>query len=163
METLDEVLAHYGVRGMRWGVRRSAAELSGPQPVTIDAKPGKKIQTSGGKGQPVSDDAKLAAVYRQKAKASGPQSLSNAEMQTIVTRMNLEQQYMKLNPKQVSLGEKFLKDYAPILALEGGKQYQSATLAQDLLLDPKAVKDPRLTMAIQLGETLTKQTKAKKK
>jgi hypothetical protein len=161
MEEVSAILTHYGRRGMKWGVRRSPAELAGPQPVTIDAKPGKKIQTSGGKGQPVSDDAKLAAVYRQKAKASGPQSLSNAEMQTIVTRMNLEQQYMKLNPKQVSLGEKFLKDYAPMLALEGGKQYQSAKLAQDLLVDPKAVKDPRIQLAIQLGENLTKQAKKK--
>lgn len=162
MQEVDDILAHYGIKGMRWGVRRSKAELSGePEPITIKAKPGKKIVTSGGKNQPVSEDAKQAAVIKQKARASGSQSLSNDEMRILVNRMNLEQQYFKLNPRQKSLGERFLKEYAPPIAVEGLKYYQSDKLAKDLLLDPKAVKDPKISMAIQVGEALTKQTKKK--
>lgn len=163
MQEVDDILEHYGIRGMRWGVRRTPAELAGPTPITINAKPGKKIVTTGGKNLPVSEDAKQAAVIKQKARASGAQSLSNDEMRILVTRMNLEQQYAKLNPKQVSFGEKFLKEYGPMLALDGAKQYQSAKLAKDLLANPKATKDPRLQMAIQFGEQVTKSQKKDKK
>lgn len=164
MQEVDDILAHYGIKGMRWGVRRSKAELSGaPEPITINAKPGKKIVTSGGKNQPVSEDAKQAAVIKQKARASGAQSLSNDEMRILVNRMNLEQQYFKLNPKQVSLGERFLKEYAPIIGLEGAKQYQTVKLAQDLKVNPKAVKDPNLQAAIQVGEMLLQKSNNKKK
>ena len=163
MEDIEDFLQHYGVLGMRWGVRkRSGGGGGGPTPIKVSARPGQKIITTGGHRQPSSEDAKLTAAIRQKARASGPQSLSNNEMRTLVERMNLEQQYARLNPKQKSLGEKFLKDYAPILGVEAAKAVQGKKYAEALLKDPKAVKDPRLEAAIKIGEAFAKATKGKK-
>lgn len=103
----EEVLAHYGVKGMRWGVRkdrgdrdatfRKRAKEKNPVDVSVSQQPGKYVKGKGGQNQPASEDAITAATYRQRAKASTPDSLSNKELQTLVTRMNLEQQYNNLS------------------------------------------------------------------
>jgi len=119
-EASKDELQHYGVRGMKWGVRRTREQLArlrgkkkddaGPSEVQIKAKPGQKVQARGGKGQPASDDAIRVAAARQKARTSTTDSLSTKELQEVVNRMNLEQQYAKLNPPKVSLGRKFLNN-----------------------------------------------------
>ena len=107
----DEIksLIHYGVKGMKWGVRRD----NSPKAVTVKEAPGKFVKTSGGKNQPASDDAKSAAVSRQKAKKSSLDSLSNKELQQLVTRMNLEQQYSQLskgsNERRMGSGKRLVK------------------------------------------------------
>ena len=102
----EEVLAHYGVKGMKWGVRkdrgdrdatfRKRAKEKNPVDVSVSQQPGKYVKGKGGQNQPASEDAITAATYRQQAKASTTDSLSNKELQTLVTRMNLEQQYNNL-------------------------------------------------------------------
>lgn len=95
----QRVLQHYGVKGMRWGIRKRPV---GPSPVVVKidtkAKKGQTISTSGGHQQAPSDDAVSAAIARRKAQSSGTNSLDNNELQALVKRMNLEQQYAKLNP-----------------------------------------------------------------
>lgn len=81
-DLVDDVLAHYGIRGMKWGVRRSNPSASG----------GNGSGDSRRNAAEISEDAKAALV----ARAKPPYSLSNKEMQTIITRMNLEQQYDRL-------------------------------------------------------------------
>lgn len=86
----DEFFEHFGVKGMKWGVRRSRSGSSGP----------------------VSEDAAKAHALRSQVKTSGTKSLNNAELQHLVTRMNLEQQFGRLtesNPSSVSKGQKFVK------------------------------------------------------
>ena len=91
-------LKHYGVKGMKWGVRKSdRAPSTSQQEVTItQKKPGTFAKSKGGKGLPISEDAKAALETRQKARASTTDALSNKELQQLVTRMNLEQQYNNL-------------------------------------------------------------------
>lgn len=103
----EEVLAHYGVKGMRWGVRkdrgdrdaifRKRAKEKKPVDVSVSQQPGKYVKGKGGQNQSASEDAITAATYRQKARASTTDSLSNKELQALVTRMNLEQQYNNLS------------------------------------------------------------------
>ena len=81
---VNTVLQHYGVVGMKWGKRKAAAI-------------------------PASDDSTKAATLKVKAKQGGPKALSNQELQTLVTRLNLERQYSQLNPKVKSDGQKFLE------------------------------------------------------
>jgi hypothetical protein len=83
----EDFLMHYGVLGMRWGKRNSS---------------------------PPSEDASNARAHRKKAKQEGLHTLTNKEIQELVTRMNLEGQYYKLNPskrkKAMKLVTKFLVD-----------------------------------------------------
>lgn len=105
-DQLEDFFAHYGVKGMKWGVRK---KNTNPVDVSVQEVPGKRLRTKGGQNQPPSDDAKTAAVARQKAKASTTDALSTKELQTLVNRMNLEQQYSRLSAQPVGKGRKFIK------------------------------------------------------
>lgn len=126
-ELLDDILMHYGVKGMKWGRRKNESssggsgegaisrlkkqlqQPDGPEDVTVTTRPGRKVKTSGGRAREASEDAIEAAKIRQVAKKSTTDSLSNAELQTLVTRMNLEQQYKNLSEKNMSSGQKLVK------------------------------------------------------
>lgn len=99
MSGVEKMLAHYGIKGMRWGVRRNVGS-DGRVDVTTTAQPGKKVVAKGGQGQPAHEDAIRTAVSKQKAKASTTDSLSTKELQELVNRMNLEQQYSKLSQEK---------------------------------------------------------------
>lgn len=92
-EFVGNFLEHYGVKGMKWGVRKSDV----PAGETRVTQKGKKLKGEGGKGLPAHEDAKKAAVSKQKAKGSGLQSLSNQELKDLANRMNLEQQVRQLS------------------------------------------------------------------
>lgn len=89
----DEHFEHFGVKGMKWGVRRSRTASA-----------------------PASEDASKAQALHAQVKSTGTHTLSNADLQHLVTRMNLEQQFTKLSGSDVSKGEKHLKT-----ALKGAK------------------------------------------
>ena len=90
MDTVDEILAHYGVKGMRWGVRtKSGSDSSTAAP--------KKPKT-------YSSDADKASALGKQAKKQGAQSLSNDEMSLLIRRMQLDSQYSQLSAKQKSKG-----------------------------------------------------------
>jgi hypothetical protein len=147
IDTIDDVLSHYGVRGMRWGVRKRssksgtssetdsvAVKVAGgraPEPVLVKTKAGSPIQTSGGRYHPPSEEAKRAAAIKQLASKSGTHSLTNNEMRALIDRMNLESQYAKLNPKQKSKAEKFIrgimKTPIPAMTFEGVKKKYSGS------------------------------------
>jgi hypothetical protein len=92
----EDHLEHHGVKGQKWGVRHLRDNGSGPVPVETRIRPGKMVKTSGGKHHSAHEDAVKAATARQKAKKSTLDSLSNRELQDLVNRMNLEQQYSRL-------------------------------------------------------------------
>lgn len=105
METVDDVLAHFGVKGMHWGVRKAARAMPG------------------------SEDSQRAVAAKEKIKTGGgTKALSNKELQDLVTRMNLEQQYKKLTPPPKSqAAKKFVVD----VLVNVGKQ-QVTRLASDV-------------------------------
>lgn len=103
-----DFLAHYGVKGMKWGVRKNDA---GPTDVVLKpTKDGAYVKTDGGARQPASTDAIDAAVARQKAKKSTTDSLTNDELRQVVTRMQLEKSYQDLafSSDRRSVGKKFV-------------------------------------------------------
>lgn len=124
----EETLAHYGVKGMRWGVRRARGSDGRvvETPVSVKTTPGKRVKTSGGTGQKPSEDAVRVATARQKAKKSSLDSLSNKELQELVNRMNLEQQYSRLSGGKKNAGRKFIENQ---LKAEGRKKLAAATAA----------------------------------
>jgi hypothetical protein len=131
-ENVDDIIAHYGKKGMKWGVRsnrvgdavvsrgfgitttgsreRSAersAKKKVPQPVTVSDKK-KKIKTSGGKGHPAHPDAVRARTLGQVGKKSGLKSLSNQDLQAYAHRLQLEQNVSRLNYNEKSAPSRFV-------------------------------------------------------
>jgi hypothetical protein len=112
VESGADFLEHYGIKGMKWGVRKDRSGGRDQKGVGYVVKPGKGIvKTTGGKGHMPTEDAVRKAATKQKAKASSTDALSNQELKQLVERMNLEQQYKKLSAQQStqSAGAKFIK------------------------------------------------------
>jgi len=99
-EKVVQELLHYGVKGMKWGVRRDRS----PRPVTTKTKStitGRaKVKTKGGGFHPPHEDAVKAAVSKQKIRKSGMAALSNNELRDLASRMNLEQQVRSLRAQE---------------------------------------------------------------
>jgi hypothetical protein len=133
-DVADDILAHHGVKGMKWGVRNTR-ELAGDillerglaisttgsrargaaraanrasAPVKVTTK-GKKLKTSGGKARPAHSDAVRAHTLKQVSKKSGVHALSNDELHALTRRLQLEQSLRQLNSNQKSTGEKFAR------------------------------------------------------
>lgn len=75
-------LEHYGVKGMKWGVRHDT--------------PGGGGGASSGPKPRMSEDVKQVVNSERKIDRGGTDALSNQELQHLVNRMNLEQQYHRL-------------------------------------------------------------------
>lgn len=99
----DKFLEHFGVKGMKWGVRKDRGGSSGPQAVVTRSKPGQRVTASGGGGRLPHEDAKRAVALAQKAKSSTTHSLSNEELKDLLTRLDLESRYTKLNPPKATV------------------------------------------------------------
>ena len=108
MEMVD-FLMHYGVKGMKWGVRKNRPSAAdGPVEVNTTANPGRRVKTTGGQFHNASPDAIKKAKYHQIAKKSSVDALSNDELKLLVERMNLEVRYNELNFKTKSQGEQWV-------------------------------------------------------
>lgn len=76
--TLDDILEHYGIRGMKWGVRRSRKQID---------------------NSPDAPEHTRARELHAKARTSGTRKLSNKDLQDLNSRLNLEQNFANLNAK----------------------------------------------------------------
>jgi hypothetical protein len=85
---VDEFLEHFGIKGMKWGIRKDKAK----------------------RPSIASEDAQRAAASAKIVKRHGTKALNNKELQELVTRMNLEQQFSTLSSKRMGAGEKFARD-----------------------------------------------------
>ena len=97
-------LRHYGVLGMKWGVRRSQKKL---------AKIDKKAKKEGW-----SEDAETAARIKTKKL----NQMSNAELKKFNERQRLENEYKQLTKSQKSAGQKFASEIGRELAKDYTKQ-----------------------------------------
>lgn len=77
----ERELQHYGVKGMRWGIRKAETR-------------------SGGRRRQMSEDARAVKELKKKKLSQ----MSNAELRKFNERVQLEQQYSKLKPGVVKKG-----------------------------------------------------------
>lgn len=102
-------LVHHGIKGMKWGVRRTEAQLARARGNTKSDE--KTSSTSTKKAEP-----------KKRKKMS---EMSDEELRRVVNRLQLEQQYRNLNPEKVSVGKKFadkvVKDIVIPVATEVAK------------------------------------------
>jgi len=101
VKDLDDVLQHYGIKGMRWGIRRANPSASAP----------------------ASEDHQNSVATKKQIKTSGTKSLSNQELKTYLERMDLEQRYNKANP---SASKKAGKAIGEFLVSIGKKELAAA-------------------------------------
>lgn len=103
MSELEDVLAHYGVKGMKWG---KTTKSSSQTPGSADFERTKAVKTT--------------------AKKAGTKALSNEELRVAIERMNLEKQYKSLAPTPSQAVGKFVGG----LLSNAGKQ-QASKVAND--------------------------------
>jgi 2'-5' RNA ligase len=106
-----EFIAHYGVKGMKWGVRKSRGPKEAQARSVVRTSLQKtKVRTSGGQNHPATQDAIDAALAKQKLKRSGHAALSNQELQDLANRMDLEKRVTQLVKGDVTApGKAFVK------------------------------------------------------
>lgn len=115
---VENILRHYGVKGMKWGRRKDA-----PAPGTVrvtDKK--KKLKAEGGKGFETHPDAVKAATSKQKLKKSGTKTLSNNELRDLATRLNLEKQVRELSVADKQANSNRAARFVKGLLKNSGKQ-----------------------------------------
>lgn len=101
-EILNE-LEHYGVKGMKWGVRKDrSSKSSGPK---------KKSARSEAR-------AKKKKAAAEKKAANDPKNLSNDELRKQNERMRLEQEFKRLKKE----GRPSAGPVVDFLAAQGGRQ-----------------------------------------
>jgi hypothetical protein len=102
-ESVEDFLEHFGIRGMKWGVRKSQDSSGGTKRVSSRRSAG------------TDEHQQTAAINKKARKGGGTKALSNKELADAISRMNLEQQYTRLSPqspgsKAARFGGKFVAD-----------------------------------------------------
>jgi len=99
---VDDVLQHWGILGMKWGVRRDRAKL-------------RRLARQRGDSRewdaPAEDHLRKIAL-----KSKRLSQMSNTELKDFTQRLQLEKQYKELTKKEISKGRKFVND---VLASSG--------------------------------------------
>ena len=116
-------LYHFGVKGMRWGVRKASPSGSGT------------------KSYKSSRDYNAANRLRRKAKQSGAKSLTNKEMKMVNTRLELEKKYNQLNPSSLEKGKRVLSTTVSVV---GGVTALYAVTKSPLITDVKSLFEKKL-------------------
>jgi hypothetical protein len=121
---VENILAHIGVKGMKWGVRRKAT-VGAQEVIVRDSRvPGsKRLVTKGGSGHPAVPAAVRAQKIGQVGKKSGLKALSDQELQDYARRIQLEQNVKRLQYTQLSPGQRFVRR---LLGQAGQSQSQAA-------------------------------------
>ena len=99
---MDNELYHHGVKGMKWGVRKTPVRSSSG--ATRKRKSNtlslfKKKKTT----------RKVSSANSSPAQTKSIKDMSDDELRKRIERVRLEQQYQQLNPKTVSRGQRIAK------------------------------------------------------
>ena len=100
---MDYVLYHHGIKGMKWGVRRTPAQLGHKTSSNNRKSERAKAREEAKKKKAV---AKAKAAEQNKKKSL--RDMSDEEVVKAIERARLEQTYRQYHPEQVSAGKKFV-------------------------------------------------------
>lgn len=143
---MENELMHWGIKGMKWGVRRyqnkdgsltpagkkrydkEMAKLKEEEKIAKNKlRTQAKLKKLDEKRKEIEALKSGKPIAKSTKKPSKPsvKDMSDEELRQTVNRLLMEQQYAKLNPQQVSAGQKFVKkvmnDVVAPAATEVGK------------------------------------------
>lgn len=98
-------IQHHGIRGMKWGIRRTETQLAGSR-----------------------GDSSKAADHEDYSRAHSPasaKSMSDKELRDRINRLQMERQYAQLNATKVSVGRKFVQEVLVNAAKQTAASYVS--------------------------------------
>lgn len=136
MENYNE-LRHYGIKGMKWGVRRSEEQLAKARGDTDKS----------------ADDAKKADM---KNAVKNRRTLSDKELRERVERIKLEKQLKDLTEEEISRGEAFAKS----VLSSAGKKVATAVVTGAALYGIQATMTGKFDVK-ELAKYMTPKPKSK--
>lgn len=103
----DNELYHHGIKGMKWGVRRTDAQL-GHETVNLQ-KTKKRVEAAGtivNESQNINKKVSSRKQRKiQKQQVQTAKAMSDKELRDRVNRLNMEQQYARLSTEQMNTGK----------------------------------------------------------
>ena len=115
---MENELYHFGIKGMRWGVRRYQNQDGSL------TNAGKKRLKKGHASNEENDSSNKSSTKSSSTKTV--KDMSDDELSQAITRIQLEEKYKSLSPKNVSKGKKFVdtvvNDILQPAAIDIGKQ-----------------------------------------
>lgn len=144
---MENELTHWGIKGMRWGVRRyqnkdgtlttagkkryakEMAKLKEEERVAKNQQRTKakldKLDEKRREIEAIKSGKPVPKPADKQTHKTSIKDMSDEELRSVVTRLQLEQQYRQLRPEQVSAGKRFadkvMKDVVAPAATEVGK------------------------------------------
>lgn len=144
---MENELTHWGIKGMRWGVRRyqnkdgtlttagkkryakEMAKLKEEERVAKNQQRTKakldKLDEKRREIEAIKSGKPVPKPAEKQMHKTGVKDMSDEELRRVVNRLQLEQQYRQLRPEQVSAGKKFvdkvMNDVVAPAATEVGK------------------------------------------
>lgn len=94
-ERFDEILMHYGVKGMKWGVRRTPAQL-GHRPSGSRKKKSASSSKGAARKKRISGLVKKRMATKKVTRRKKAFEFTDEELQAAVKRLQLEKQYNEL-------------------------------------------------------------------
>lgn len=144
MEYYNPYLSHYGIQGMKWGIRRSREQLARLSGKVSEAKAKRA--------------AKKADVPTSKKSAK---DMSDTELKSEISRLKLEKEYKQLLAESrpgMTKGKKFVEDVltdsGKALATQVVKHYGAKGLNKLIgETDDKAIADAKVALAEAVGKS----------
>lgn len=109
MWNYNNELYHHGIKGMKWGVRRTAAQLGHPTGKIDLQKTKKRVDAAGTivtESQNINKKVSSKKQRKmQKQQVQTAKAMTDKELRERVNRLNMEQQYARLSTEQMNAGK----------------------------------------------------------